>query len=143
MVKRYFNILDGLLYERINILYNIMDIVKDYEKVEFDNFSNKLYDYKYDYLKYSNLKKIKINDDINIAVRKVLLLKVGYSEIKGNIKFTRLENQLVNCSNFITNFSALYNNSLDRFDKIKSNIICRFLCEIKLLRNEDYIKINI
>ena len=67
IVKKAFIELDEMLIKRLNILAKILDVVKAYDKNQFDDFGSRLYDYikqynDYDYNKKIGLDKLLDND---------------------------------------------------------------------------------
>ena len=94
-VKRLFLDMDELFLKRLNLLSKMLDIVKAYDKNQFDDFGSKLYDYMNNYEDYEYNKRLEINEYVNIEVNKILLVRKVYPEINDNVKYEKYEKQLI------------------------------------------------
>ena len=65
IVKKAFIELDEMLIKRLNILSKMLDVVKAYDKKQFDDFGSRLYDYIKQYNDYDYNKKIRLDKLLN------------------------------------------------------------------------------
>ena len=72
-VKKYFKELNDNFEKRLDILTKMLDIVKAYDKNQFDEFGSNLYDYTNNYQEYDFNKKLEVNEIINNEIKKKLL----------------------------------------------------------------------
>lgn len=127
-IEKVFKELDTYFIKRLNVLYKMLDIIKEYNKIEFEELSSNLYDYINDYNEYNLEKRISINEHLNYDIKKILLVSKAYPELINNAKYMKLEKQLVRFNKVINKFCKKYNNAVISFNgrqKIfPSNIIC-------------------
>ena len=80
-VKKAFFDVDDIFAKRISVLSKMVDIVKGYDKNQFDEFGSRLYDYSNYYNEYDYNKRIEINELIEIDIKKLLLVSKVYPEL--------------------------------------------------------------
>ena len=80
-VKKMFLELDVIFEKRINILSKIVDIVKAYDRNQFDDLGSRLYDYSNSYKEYEFNKRISINEILDSDIKKLLLVSKVYLEL--------------------------------------------------------------
>lgn len=128
-IEVLFNDLDNIFNKRLCVLSKMLDIVKVYNKMEFEEFSSKLYDYISEYSEYSINKKLEINVKLELDVKKVLLSSIVYPELSSNGKYIKLEKQLVRFNKVIKKICRKYNNAIEDYEKRKeifpSNVISK------------------
>lgn len=127
-VKNIFLELDDLFIKRFNVLSKLLDIIKKYDKNQFDSFGSKLYDYINNYDEYDINSRLKINEDLSTELKKILLVSKVYPEILYDDKFAKLEKQLIKLNKLISKLHYKYNDALIIFISRKrifpSNLIC-------------------
>lgn len=132
VVKKTFLEVDELFEKRINVLVKMVDIVKGYDRNQFDDFGSRLYDYSNSYKEYDYNERIKINELIESDIKKLLLVSKVYPELKELSKFVKLEKQLIRYSKVIKKLKVKYNKVLDNYNNRKkvfpSGLIC-ILCK--------------
>lgn len=132
-VKRYFKELNYNFEKRFDLLTKMLDIVKGYDKNQFDEFGSKLYDYVSNYSDYDYNKKIDVNELINIEIKKLLLASKVYPELQELNKYVKLEKQLIRTEKVLIKVGIKYNKVLNEYNNRRkifpSNLIskiCRF-----------------
>ena len=130
-VRKTFMELDVLFEKRLILLDKMIDIVKSYDKNQFDDFGSKLYDYLKNYNSFDCNQKLEINALIECNIKKVLLVRKVYPELDEVDKYLKLEKQLVRINKIINKLCIRYNKFLkvymDRKKIFPSGIIC-FIC---------------
>lgn len=132
-VRKLFLEMDNFFIKRLNILSKMIDVIKAYDKKQFDDFGSNLYDYINNYKEFDYNKRLEINENINKEIKKILLVRRVYPELDENVKYVKLEKQLVRINKVINKLQIKYNRAL----KIYLNrrmifpselicIICRF-----------------
>ena len=101
IVKKVFLEIDSIFEKRIGILSKMIDIVKGYDRNQFDEFGSKLYDYSNLYKEYDYNKKIDVNESIENDIKKLLLVSKVYPELKDISKFVKFEKQLITYCNLL------------------------------------------
>ena len=139
-VKKAFLDLDEIFEKRIVILTKMIDIVKGYDKIQFDDFGSKLYDYSNAYGEYDYNKKIEINELIESDVKKLLLVSKVYPELNGVDRFVKLERQLIRYVKVIKKLKVKYNRLLDIYNDRKGIFPSGLFCSICNFYNYDYFK---
>ncbi|MGN1371703.1 MAG: LemA family protein [Candidatus Coprovivens sp.] len=127
-VKKVFLEMDTLFIKRLNLLSKMIDIIKIYDKNQFNELSSNLYDYINNYDDYDYNKRLLINEELVIEIRKVLLVRKVYYELNNNIKYVKLEKQLVRVNTVINKKQDKYNKYLkeyiNRMMIFPSGLIC-------------------
>lgn len=135
-LNKLFQEMNNLFIKRLNVLYKMLDIIKEYDRVEFDVLSSKLYDYINEYDEYNLEKKININEDLYLDLKKIFLVTKVYPELLNNVKYVKLEKQLKRYNKVISKLCKKYNNALlyylDRKKTFPSSLIC------KIIQKEEY-----
>lgn len=139
-VKSVFLELDSIFEKRIGILTKMVDIVKAYDKNQFDEFGSKLYDYSNLYNEYDYNNKIKINELIESDIKKLLLVSKVYPELKELPKFVKLEKQLIRYDKVIKKLKVKYNKVLDNYNKRKHIFPSGLICILCKFYNYNYFK---
>lgn len=132
-VRKLFLEMDNFFIKRLNVLSKMIDVIKAYDKKQFDDFGSNLYDYINNYKEFDYNKRLEINENINKEIKKILLVRRVYPELDENVKYVKLEKQLVRINKVINKLQIKYNRAL----KIYLNrrmifpselicIICRF-----------------
>lgn len=139
-VKKSFFEIDEMFEKRINVLSKLVDIVKGYDKNQFDEFGSKLYDYSNSYNDYDVNKKIEINQLIESDIKKLLLVSKVYPELNELSKFVKLEKQLIRYAKVIKKMKIKYNKVLDTYNNRKKIFPSGLLCSICNFYNYNYFK---
>lgn len=140
-VKKIFLELDTVFEKRISILVKIVDIVKGYDRNQFDDLGSRLYDYSNSYKEYEYNKKISINDILDGDIKKLLLVSKVYPELKDLPKFVKLEKQLIRYSKVIKKMKIKYNKVLDNYNNRKKIFPSGLICLVCKFYNYNYFKI--
>lgn len=127
-VKKVFLDMDNYFIKRLNILSKMIDIIKAYDKNQFDDFGSDLYDYVKNYKEFEFNKKLEINENINKEMKKFLLVRQVYPELDDNVKYVKMEKQLIRINKVISKLQVKYNRNLRdylaRREVFPSGIIC-------------------
>lgn len=140
-VKRVFLELDAIFEKRMSVLVKMVDIVKGYDRNQFDDLGSRLYDYSNLYKEYEYNKKISINDILEGDIKKLLLVSKVYPELKELPKFVKLEKQLIRYSKVIKKMKIKYNKVLDNYNNRKKIFPSGFICLVCKFYNYNYFKI--
>ena len=139
-VKKVFLELDEIFEKRIFLLNKIVDIVKGYDKNQFDEFGSRLYDYSTLYKEYDYNEKIRINDAIESDINKIFLVSKVYPELKDLSKFGKLEKQLIRYSKVIKKLKIKYNRVVDAYNNRKKVFPSGLVCSLCNFYNYEYFK---
>lgn len=137
-VKQKFLELDDIFEKRLSILSKMVDIAKGYERNQFDDMGNRLYDYSKSYTEYDCNKKIEINELIDCDINRLLLIKKVYPELNELSKYIKLEKQLIRYSKVIKKMKIKYNRVLDDYNYKKGIFPRCLLCNIFSFYKYDY-----
>ena len=140
-VKKVFLELDSIFEKRIGILIKLVDIVKGYDKNQFDDLGSRLYDYSNYYSEYEYNERIAVNDILEGDIKKLLLVSKVYPELKELPKFIKLEKQLIRYSKVIKKLKIKYNKVLDNYNKRKKIFPSGLICLICKFYNYNYFKV--
>lgn len=140
-VKKMFLELDAIFEKRINILSKIVDIVKAYDRNQFDDLGSRLYDYSNSYKEFEFNKRISINEILDSDIKKLLLVSKVYPELKELPKFVKLEKQLIRYSKVIKKMRIKYNKVLDNYNNRKKIFPSGIICLVCKFYNYNYFKI--
>lgn len=139
-VKKAFLDVDDIFVKRIIVLSKMVDIVKGYDRNQFDEFGSRLYDYANSYNEYDYNKRIEINELIEIDIKKLLLVSKVYPELKEQNKFVKYEKQLVRYSKVINKLKIKYNRVLDNYNNRKKIFPSGLICALVKFYNYNYFK---
>lgn len=127
-VRKLFLEMDNFFIKRLNILSKMIDVIKAYDKNQFDDFGSNLYDYINNYKEFDYNKRLEINENINKEIKKVLLVRRVYPELDEIVKYVKLEKQLVRVNKVISKLQIKYNRALkvylNRRRVFPSELIC-------------------
>lgn len=141
IVKKVFLEIDSIFEKRIGILSKMIDIVKGYDRNQFDEFGSKLYDYSNLYKEYDYNKKIDVNESIENDIKKLLLVSKVYPELKDISKFVKFEKQLIRYSKVIKKLKLKYNKVLDDYNFRKKIFPSALICIVCKFYNFKYFKV--
>lgn len=141
-VKSLFLEMDDFFIKRFNLLSKMLDVVKAYDKNQFDEFGSKLYDYINNYNDYEYNKRIEINEYINIEINKILLVRKVYPELDENVKYVKLEKQLIRIDKVLNKLKLKYNRALSDYLNRKKVFPSEFICMICRFYSYNYFNID-
>ncbi len=142
IVSILFNELDNMFIKRLNILNKIIDIVKAYDKNQFDEFGSKLYDYINNYKNYDSNNKLKINEEIVIEIRKLLMVSDVYPELNNNERFVKFKKQLMRYDKIINKLRIKYNRALKIYNSRKKIFPSAIICCVLKFYPYNYFNLN-
>lgn len=137
-----FQELDKYFVKRIHILNNMIDVIKFYNKIEFDHFHSQLYDYIKEYSDYDVNHKIAINEELISDIKKVLLFSTVYPEVKSNSKYMKSEKQLIRYNKVILKLSKKYNKAVQLYNDRKKIFPSQLICMFGHFYPYNYYKMN-
>lgn len=108
-IKEAFSTMDIYLKKRWDLIPNIVEVVKGYDKYERDTlkFISKLRSSAYD--KMSIDEKIKTNEQLASSISEIMALVENYPDLKAEENFKNLSNQLATVEDEIANSRKYYN----------------------------------
>ena len=140
-VNKKFLELDSIFEKRMNILSKMVDIVKGYDRNQFDDLGSRLYDYIKSYSDFDCNKKIEINETLDCDIKKLLLVTKVYPELNDLSKYVKLEKQIIRYSKVIKKMKLRYNKMVDDYNYKRRIFPRRILCVIGRFYNYDYFRI--
>lgn len=108
-VKEAFSTMDVYLKKRWDLIPNIVETVKGYDKHEKDTLKEVIELRNSAYDKMSDEEKIKINKELSSSMNKIMALAEAYPDLKANENFKDLSNQLTKVEDDIANSRKYYN----------------------------------
>lgn len=141
-VKKYFKELNDNFEKRLDILTKMLDIVKAYDKNQFDEFGSNLYDYTNNYQEYDFNKKLEVNEIINNEIKKLLLASKVYPELQQLNKYVKLEKQLIRIEKVLNKLGIKYNKVLNEYNSRKKIFPSSLVCTICRFYSFNYYNIN-
>ena len=108
-VKEAFSTMDVYLKKRWDLIPNIVETVKGYDKHEKDTLKEVVELRNSAYDKMSDEEKIKINKELSSSMNKIMALAEAYPDLKANENFKDLSNQLTRVEDDIANSRKYYN----------------------------------
>lgn len=128
-VLNQFSAIDVELKRRIDLIPNLVSIVKGYVKHEENTFKEVIK------LRNMALKSETINDkvksdkELSKVVNKLLAISENYPELKSNTNFMELQNELSNCEDKIAYAREFYNDSVmnynNKVEMFPSSVVAR------------------
>lgn len=130
-VKEAFSTMDVYLKKRWDLIPNIVEIVKGYDKHEKDTLKEIIELRKNTYDKMSNDEKIKTNEQLSSSMNKIMALTEAYPDLKANENFKDLSNQLTKVEDDIASSRKYYNGVVriynNKVEMFPSNILAGLL----------------
>ena len=108
-VKEAFSTMDVYLKKRWDLIPNIVETVKGYDKHEKDTLKEVVELRNSTYDKMSDEEKIKTNEQLSSGINKIMALAEAYPDLKANENFKDLSNQLAKVEDDIANSRKYYN----------------------------------
>ena len=117
--------IDVYLQQRIDLIPNLVDCVKEYEKFEKETLED-IVKLRTEFLKNKNTKEgIYIDEKLN----NIILIAENYPELKANEQFLNLEKQLTKMENQLQASRRLYNLEVEKYNNLikifPNNIIAK------------------
>ena len=120
----------------------MLDMVKAYDKNQFDEFGSNLYDYTNNYQEYDFNKKLEVNEIINNEIKKLLLASKVYPELQQLNKYVKLEKQLIRIEKVLNKLGIKYNKVLNEYNSRKKIFPSSLVCTICIFYSFNYYNIN-
>ena len=111
-VKDQFSQIDIQLKRRFDLIPNLVEVVKEYEKHEKETFSQIANLRTNQYNSMPMNRKIKVNEQLTPEVSKVIVISERYPELKSNENFLQLSRELVQIEDEIANSRKYYNGAV-------------------------------
>lgn len=128
-VDEAFSTMDVYLKKRWDLIPNIIETVKGYEKHENNTLKEIVTLRNSTYDNMSNDEKIKTNKELSKGINKIMALAENYPDLKANENFKDLSNKLTKIEDDIANSRKYYNGIIRKFnDKVEmfpSNIFAK------------------
>lgn len=128
-VEEAFATMDVYLKKRWDLIPNIVETVKGYAKHEKDTLVDIISSRNGTYDSMSLDSKIKANEEMNLAIPKMMALAERYPELKANQNFLSLNNELSKIESEIAQsrkyYNAIVRNYNNKVEMIPSNIVAK------------------
>ncbi len=141
-VKRLFLEMDNLFMKRFHLLNKMVDVVKAYDKNQFDEFGSRLYDYINSYDDYEYNKRLEVNEYINNEIKKILLVRKVYPELNENVKYIKLEKQLIRLNKVLNKYQLKYNKALRDYISRKKIFPSELICVLCRFYSYNYFNLK-
>ena len=112
LVKEAFSTMDVYLKKRWDLIPNLVEVVKGYEKHEKETFNEitSLRTNSYDSMSMN--KKINVNEQLTQGISKIMAISENYPELKASENFLQLSKDLTRIEDEIANSRKYYNGSV-------------------------------
>ena len=127
IVKEAFSTMDIYLKKRWDLIPNLVEVVKGYEKHEKETFNEitSLRTNSYDSMSMN--KKINVNEQLTQGISKIMAISENYPELKASENFLQLSKDLTRIEDEIANSRKYYNGSVrilnTKIQMFPSNIV--------------------
>ena len=127
IVKEAFSTMDIYLKKRWDLIPNLVEVVKGYEKHEKETFNEitSLRTNSYDSMSMN--KKINVNEQLTQGISKIMAISENYPELKASENFLQLSKDLTQIEDEIANSRKYYNGSVrilnTKIQMFPSNIV--------------------
>lgn len=133
-VQEAFSTMDVYLKKRWDLVPNLLETVKGYEKYEKETFNEitSLRSTSYDSLSMDS--KINANEQLTHGISKIMAIAENYPELKASENFVQLSNQLAKIEEDIANSRKYYNGTVRIYNnkvQVFPNIIIASLSGFK------------
>ena len=116
MVKEAFSTMDVYLKKRLDLIPNLVEVVKGYAKHEENTFKEITALRSNGYDNMSDDKKVKANKTITKDINKLMIVAENYPELKANANFQDLSRQLSQVEEDIANSRKYYNGVVEQYN---------------------------
>ncbi|WP_455544426.1 LemA family protein [Intestinibacter sp.] len=116
LVKESFSTMDVYLKKRFDLIPNLVNIVKKYTKYESETLANIVKQRTSSYSGMSPEGKMKLGQNLNTEVTKILAIAEQYPELKANENFIKLSESLSKVEDEIAKSRTYYNATVRDFN---------------------------
>ncbi len=129
IVKEAFSTMDVYLKKRWDLVPNLVETVKAYEKHENETFTKVASLRKEAYDNMSTNKKINVNEQLEEGISKIMAISENYPELKASEIFSKLSSELTKLEDEIANSRKYYNGAVrmlnNKVEMFPSNIVAK------------------
>ena len=129
IVKEAFSTMDVYLKKRWDLVPNLVETVKAYEKHENETFTKVASLRKEAYDDMSTNKKINVNEQLDEGISKIMAISENYPELKASEIFSKLSSELTKLEDEIANSRKYYNGAVrmlnNKVEMFPSNIVAK------------------
>lgn len=115
-VKEAFSTMDVYLKKRWDLVPNLVETVKGYSEHEQEILQNITGLRSQSYSQLSNDAKMNINNEMSMALGKLIAVAENYPDLKANTTYQELMSQLANIEEDIANARKYYNGTVREFN---------------------------
>lgn len=139
-VLNKFSAIDVVVKRRVDLVPELVNIVKGYTKHEENTFKE------ITKIRSSAVKAETINDKVNSDIKlskeinNLLVLSENYPELKSNTNFLKLQEELVNCEDKIAYARDFYNESVMRYNNMVESFPSSVVAKVFGYKKFDYYK---
>lgn len=139
-VLNKFSAIDVVVKRRLDLVPELVNIVKGYTKHEENTFKE------ITKIRSSAVKAETINDKVNSDIKlskevnNLLVLSENYPELKSNTNFLKLQEELVNCEDKIAYARDFYNESVMRYNNMVESFPSSIVAKVFGYKKFDYYK---
>ena len=139
-VLNKFSAIDVVVKRRVDLVPELVNIVKGYTKHEENTFKE------ITKIRSSAVKAETINDKVNSDIKSskevnnLLVLSENYPELKSNTNFLKLQEELVNCEDKIAYARDFYNESVMRYNNMVESFPSSIVAKVFGYKKFDYYK---
>lgn len=139
-VLNKFSAIDVVVKRRVDLVPELVNIVKGYTKHEENTFKE------ITKIRSSAVKAETINDKVNSDIKlskeinNLLVLSENYPELKSNTNFLKLQEELVNCEDKIAYARDFYNESVMRYNNMVESFPSSIVAKVFGYKKFDYYK---
>ena len=112
IVKEAFSTMDIYLKKRWDLIPNLVEVVKGYEKHEKETFNEITSLRTSNYDDMSMNKKINVNEQLTQEISKIIAILENYPDLKASENFLQLSKELIQLEDEIANSRKYYNGSV-------------------------------
>ena len=121
--------MDVYLKKRWDLVPNLVETVKAYEKHENETFTKVASLRKEAYDDMSTNKKINVNEQLDEGISKIMAISENYPELKASEIFSKLSSELTKLEDEIANSRKYYNGAVrmlnNKVEMFPSNIVAK------------------
>ena len=141
-VENQFSQVDIQLKRRADLIPNLVETVKGYTKHEEGTFT-KVVEARNKALSANSInEKIEANNELSIALSKLLMLSESYPDLKANENFLSLQNDLKETEDKITYSRQFYNDSAMDFNNVVEMFPSNIIASMFKFKKFEYFKID-
>ena len=139
-VLNKFSAIDVVVKRRVDLVPELVNIVKGYTKHEENTFKE-IAKIRSSVVKAETIND-KVNSDIKLSkeINNLLVLSENYPELKSNTNFLKLQEELVNCEDKIAYARDFYNESVMRYNNMVESFPSSVVAKVFGYKKFDYYK---